>query len=284
MSVLRTIEGKIEGLFEGVFGRAFRSHVQPVELARKLVKEMDDHRSAGVSRTYVPNRYVVYLSPGDRAQFAGFEPALGDELEQYLAAHAERQRYALLTPPTVELATDDDLAVGEFGIAVRVFDPRSAPMLPPPREPSVEAALRAPMLPAPAPAPAPDLEPPQPPVDPSATMVYRPTAPLDPESEEAPPVAREAITLRIGRKTHTVSSSRVVIGRSREADVQVADADVSRRHCELVQDSPTTWSIVDLGSTNGTMVNGKRVKRARVEDGDRITIGGAEIVFGRKLG
>ena len=64
MSVLRTIESKLESLFEGVFGRAFRTNVQPVELARKLVKEMDDHRNVSVSRVYVPNEYTIYLSPG----------------------------------------------------------------------------------------------------------------------------------------------------------------------------------------------------------------------------
>ena len=73
MSVLRSIESKLESLFEGVFGRAFRSNVQPVELARKLVKEMDDHRSVSVSRVYVPNEYTVYLSPADRDQFADYE-------------------------------------------------------------------------------------------------------------------------------------------------------------------------------------------------------------------
>ena len=62
MSVLRSIEQKIEGLFEGMFGRAFRTHVQPVELARKLAKEMDEHRTISVSRVYVPNEYSVYLS------------------------------------------------------------------------------------------------------------------------------------------------------------------------------------------------------------------------------
>ena len=69
MSVLRNIEHKIEGLFEGVFGRAFRTHVQPVELARKLVKEMEDHKVISVSRVYAPNEYTVYLGPSDREQF-----------------------------------------------------------------------------------------------------------------------------------------------------------------------------------------------------------------------
>src|SRR5881396_3912442 len=117
MSVLKNIEAKIEGLFEGVFGRAFRTHVQPVELARKLAKEMDEHRTVSVSRVYVPNEYSVYLAPSDREQFSSYEGSLIGELQEYLAEHARRERYALLTTPRVLLRTDDDLAVGEFGIA-----------------------------------------------------------------------------------------------------------------------------------------------------------------------
>ena len=120
MSVLRAIESKIEGLFEGIFGRAFRTHVQPVELARKLAKEMDEHRSVSVSRVYVPNEYTLYLSPADRAQFAAYEGSLVGELQEYLGEHARREGYALLTPPSVLLQTDADLAMGEFGIATRV--------------------------------------------------------------------------------------------------------------------------------------------------------------------
>src|SRR4051794_2894125 len=120
MSVLRTIESKLESLFEGVFGRAFRSNVQPVELARKLVKEMDDHRSVSVSRVYVPNEYSVYLSAPDREQFAGYEDQLREELADYLTEHARRERYVLLTTPLGKLETDEDLAIGEFGIAPRL--------------------------------------------------------------------------------------------------------------------------------------------------------------------
>src|SRR5436305_9309897 len=120
MSVLRTIESKLESLFEGVFGRAFRTNVQPVELARKLVKEMDDHRSVSVSRVYVPNEYTIFLSPGDRAQFSSFEDSLRDELQEYLAEHARRERYVLLTPPRVKLESDADLDIGVFGIATRL--------------------------------------------------------------------------------------------------------------------------------------------------------------------
>ena len=118
--MLRQIEHKIESLFEGIFGRAFRTHVQPVELARKLAKEMDDGKTVSVSRVYVPNEYSIYLGPDDREQFSSYEGSLIDELQQYLAEHARREQYALLSPPKVILETDDDLTVGEFGIATRM--------------------------------------------------------------------------------------------------------------------------------------------------------------------
>src|SRR4051794_19970008 len=120
MSVLRNIEHKIEGLFEGVFGRAFRTHVQPVELARKLAKEMDDHRMVSVSRVYVPNEYTIYLGVQDRDQFADYEASLRGELQDYLAEHARREGYVLLTTPKVLMEVDEDLSVGEFGIATRM--------------------------------------------------------------------------------------------------------------------------------------------------------------------
>src|SRR3954469_21359005 len=99
MSVLRTIESKLESLFEGVFGRAFRTNVQPVELARKLVKEMDDHRNVSVSKVYVPNEYTIYLSAGDREQFEEYETNLTEELQDYLGEHARRENYVLLSTP-----------------------------------------------------------------------------------------------------------------------------------------------------------------------------------------
>ena len=120
MPVLRSIESKLESLFEGIFGRAFRTNVQPVELARKLVKEMDDHRNVSVSKVYVPNEYTVYLAPDDRAQFSSYETQLTDELGDYLAEHARRENYALISPPRVLLETDADLDVGMFGIATRL--------------------------------------------------------------------------------------------------------------------------------------------------------------------
>jgi hypothetical protein len=255
MAVLRTIESKIEGLFEGVFGRAFRTHVQPIELARKLVKEMDDHRSVSVSRVYVPNEFTLYLSPDDRTQFGGYEEALVGELQEYLAEHARREKYALLDTPRVLIEADDDLAVGEFGIATRLVAAEGAD------EPALPPSL---------------------PMDePAQTMIYKAAAPPVPDAP-APEPQREVVTLTVAGRKHEITKPKVVLGRSREADVRVADVNVSRQHAELRQEGAGYW-IVDLGSTNGLEVNGKRVERARVRDGDRITLGSTEVVFGRSL-
>ena len=78
--MLRNLEAKIAGLVEGTFSRAFKSEVRPVEIARKLAREMDENRVGSLSRPYVPNEYAVWLSPGDRAHFEGYEDELKAEL------------------------------------------------------------------------------------------------------------------------------------------------------------------------------------------------------------
>ena len=242
MTVLRNIEHKIEGLFEGLFGRAFRTHVQPVEVARKLAKEMDDHRVVSVSRVYVPNEYTVYLCSEDRNQFESYEGSLLAELQEYLTEHARREDYALLSKPHVLIETDDDLEVGEFGIATRMA--------------SVEGALEG--VPAQA--------------EPGATMVYRP------EGQPEAAAAAQTVTLTMNGAKHEIAGGRALLGRSKECDVRISDPNVSRRHAEVRQEGSTYW-VVDLDSTNGVLVNGQRQKRAKLDDGDRITLGSTDIVF-----
>src|ERR671918_836845 len=99
MSVLRNLESKLAGLVEGTFSRAFKSEVRPVEIARKLAREMDEHRVQSLSRTYVPNEYSVWLSPEDREHFEGVEDEVIDELSAYLLEHARRERLALISRP-----------------------------------------------------------------------------------------------------------------------------------------------------------------------------------------
>jgi hypothetical protein len=255
VSVLRSIEQKIEGLFEGLFGRAFRTNVQPVELARKLVKEMEDHRTVSVSRVYVPNEYTVYLSTVDREQFADYESSLRVELQEYLAEHARREGYVLLTPPAVLMETDDDLSMGEFGIATRMVQgDRSAQPEAPPQH-----------------------------VEPGATMIYRPRTPLSPDGPSADvALAQEIVTLTVAGRRREVTSRRVVIGRSKDCDVQLADPNASRRHAELRQEGSAYW-LIDLDSTNGSSVNGHRTARAKLDSGDVITIGSTDLLFERRL-
>src|SRR5918998_1880376 len=129
MSVLRNLEAKLTDLVEGTFGRVFRSEVRPVELARKLAREMDEHKTVSVSRTYVPNEYVVWLSPEDRGRLESVEGSLIDELSAYLLEHARRERLSLLSRPQIEFRTDDRLALGEFGIQARLVRPSDGPPL-----------------------------------------------------------------------------------------------------------------------------------------------------------
>ena len=123
MSVLRNLEAKLGGLVEGAFGRAFKTSVQPVELAHKLAKEMEDNQMVSVSRVYVPNHYRIFLSSQDREQFSSYEPALRKELSDYLLEHARQESLALTSRPQIEFHTDDRLELGEFGIQAQLLAP-----------------------------------------------------------------------------------------------------------------------------------------------------------------
>jgi Protein of unknown function (DUF3662)/FHA domain len=256
MSVLRNIEHRIESLVEGVFGRAFRAHVQPVELARKLAKEMDDGKTVSVSRVYVPNEYTVYLAPRDREQFEGYEDSLLAELADYLSEHARREGYALMSTPRVLVEEDDDLAVGEFGIATRMAKPGRG------RAAAPEIAQD----------------------EPGETRIYKaPAAPTEPVSADdvaALDLAHTPPALVVAGKRHELTGGTMVIGRSRECDLTLSDPNVSRRHAEIRREEGGHW-IVDLGSTNGVEVNGKRVPRARLEDDDLVVLGTTELRFER---
>jgi Protein of unknown function (DUF3662)/Inner membrane component of T3SS, cytoplasmic domain len=252
MSMLRNLEAKLGGLVEGAFGRAFRTSVQPVELAHKLAKEMEDNQMVSVSRVYVPNHYRVFLSPKDREQFASYEPALRKELSDYLLEHARQESFALSTRPQVEFHTDERLDLGEFGI--------QAQLLAPPEE---EQQPDSPAAPAPSAG------------DFGHTMVYSP----DREARRLDPALdrRQALLVGEGRR-NVLGGNRVVVGRSREADIVLADPNVSRRHAELRRDE-SGWQVVDLGSTNGIKVNGRRVDQAGLSPGDQITIGVTDLTF-----
>jgi hypothetical protein len=249
VSILRNLEAKLEGLFEGTFSRTFKSRVQPVEIARKLAKEMQDNKSVSISRTYVPNQYVVWLSPDDRTQFEGYEDGLKKELSDYLLEHARGEGLALLTRPSVDFQTDERLKLGEFGI--------QAMLVRPPEEER------------------PDLQPE--PAEFGHTMVY--SVDRDARRLEAPQPQGGGRAMLVGGGKRTVlSGNRVVIGRSRDCEVTLDDPNVSRRHAELRREGGV-WVVADLGSTNGIKVNGHRVPEAALTPGDEITLGLERLIF-----
>ncbi|HEX8085850.1 MAG TPA: DUF3662 and FHA domain-containing protein [Solirubrobacteraceae bacterium] len=252
MSVLRSLESKIADLVEGTFGRVFRSEVRPAELARGLAKEMDQHRTVSVSRTYVPNEYVVWLSPDDRRRFADVEHEIADELGAYLLEHARRERLALVAKPQVTFDADDALSLGEFGIQVRMV------------RGSGDAARSEPVQ-----------------AEHGHTMVYSTSDRLRAELDEprGPQPTGRAMVLAEGKRL-VVSSSGAVIGRSRDCDVVLADPNVSRRHAEVRPDARGGWQVRDLGSTNGVKVNGRRIDGPTpIESGDRLALGTADVRF-----
>ena len=245
MSVLRNLEAKLEGLVEGAFSRAFRSQVQPVEIARKLAKEMEDAKSISLSRTYVPNQFWVYLSPDDRGRFETYEDGLKKELSDYLLEHARTHGLALLTRPTVELETDDRLSLGEFGIQAKLVKPAEAGE----EAEAVEGDF-------------------------GHTMVYSTTGA---RRVEEPRQASRALLVGEDKRT-VISGDPFVIGRSRECDLVLDDPNVSRRHAELRREDGG-WAVHDLGSTNGIKLNGRRSRGGRLNPGDEITLGISRLTF-----
>ena len=245
MSVLKSFESKIAGLVEGAFGRAFRSELRPVEIARKLAREMEEHKVVSVSKTYAPNEYHVYVSSQDRERFADYEGALVKELSGYLLEHARLEKLALLSRPEIAFHTDERLSLGEFGIQAR--------MVRTPEEDSREAVQG----------------------DVGHTMIYSADR-LRPA--DAGPAPTTAIVVAEGRRM-VVGRTGATIGRSRDCDIVLADGNVSRRHAEVL---PTEdgWSVNDLGSTNGVVVNGRRIAGATaLRSGDRIELGTSELRF-----
>jgi hypothetical protein len=259
MHPLRTLETTLASLVEGAFGRIFRSEVRPMELARKLAREMDEHRTTSVSRVYAPNEYAVWLSPEDRDRYEGVEDDLIDELCAYLLEHARREQLTLVSHPSISFNTDPDLSLGEFGIQARMVraaedEARSEhdewSGLP---EPTEEEHGR--------------------------TMVFSASRRLREPLEQVHAQRPAGALLLVAGRRLLIAPSGAVLGRSRDCDIVLDDAGVSRRHAHIL---PTAegWAIEDLGSTNGVRVNGEQIYGAHpLRVADRIEVGSTEIVF-----
>ncbi len=255
MSVLRSLETKIAGLVEGAFGRAFRSEIKPVELARRLIREMDDHRMSSLSRTYVPNEFVVWLGPEDRAHYTGLESAVIEELGAALLEHARGENLTMLARPMIEFRTDERLALGDCGIQARRVNLDEDH---PPHGPEPAMA---------------------PPRESGHTMVFSSAERLREPLKAARSVQRNRVLVVVEGKRMPLGPDGAVIGRSRDCDIVMASTDVSRQHAEI-RPTPGGWEIHDLGSTNGVRVNGQRTRgREPIHAGDTIELGGARLVI-----
>ena len=251
----------MESLVEGVFGRAFRRQVHPVEIAKGLTKQMDEGRMVSISRTYAPNDFTVHLSKEDVESIQAYRSALRDELIQYASTHAQNKNYHLMTPPKVRFVTEESLRFGEFGVTAKLTGGEG------PREKG-----------------APD--------DTSGqTRIFRTeksggagqgTASISAEEAQRHGLAREVTELVLEDKTHPLEGRGPwSIGRSEENDIVISSPNVSRRHARLSR-SENGFIVEDLGSTNGTLLDGAPIDRERIESGDELTFGGVTARFIRR--
>lgn len=303
MGVLDRFEKGIEKAVNGAFAKAFRSEVQPVEIASALRRECDDRAAVmGRNRTIAPNTFTVELSPADSDRLADWKEALSNELRGALHEHAVQQRYAFVGPVTVAFELADDLDTGVFRIRSSTTNASSAPAPAAPPVPDAPAGAAPQPLAGedPLPPPRPSLggypPPSEPPVSgypppgggpglPPPPQAPYPPPPVAPEVQRtgAAPPERNApqaptATLDVDGQPYQVQDQVTVIGRATDANIVLDDPGVSRRHAEIhLLDGRAR--VIDLGSTNGTFVDGERVHAATVNDGSAITVGRTRIVF-----
>ncbi|MEX0875725.1 MAG: DUF3662 and FHA domain-containing protein [Actinomycetota bacterium] len=241
MSLIGQFEERLERAVEGFFARLFRSGVHPVEIGKRLLRVMEDGRTVALRRTYVPNVYRITIGHQDYERLSSLEAKLIEELEIFVSEAARQRQWALPDSPRVSFGTDGKLGQGEFRIAAEAVSLRAEEDEQAPRE-----APKRPKEPLPAPT-----------GPPSLVLL----------SEDRP-----AKTLPIDR--------RIRIGRQSDNDLVVADPGVSRHHAEVINESGTC-TLRDLGSTNGTYVNGSVVHQHALRNGDRIGIGSTVVEFQR---
>ena len=225
MPILRDFERRLGGLVEGLFSKAFRSGVQPVEIAKRIMREMEAGRSVGVSEVWAPNRFELSLSPEDAARYEQAEDAILSELRRVIRESAAEHGWGLVGPPEVEFVVDERLKKGDLACLASLVEG--------------EEDARA-------------------------------------GGGHASVVVREDG----GERMVALSSDTVTIGRLADCDVVLKDKGASRKHAQLrLRDG--TWTLTDLGSTNGTRLNGQTIQSRELSDGDKITIGTTVIEFRR---
>jgi Protein of unknown function (DUF3662)/Inner membrane component of T3SS, cytoplasmic domain len=229
MGVLRNFENRLERGIEGFFRAAFRSGLQPVELAKRILREMEANKTVGVKEVWVPNRYVLHLSAEDRERFSQMEGSLARELQTVVTEGARENGYGLVARPEVVFETDEGLKRGDLVVDAELSE-----------------------------APGPPSE----------------------EHPVVPPAGSPRLVLEDAGKQYPLQTDRAVIGRLQGSEIEIEDPGASRRHAEIRRQGDE-FVVVDLGSTNGTLVNDRPVAEATLEEGDRITIGRTVLEFRR---
>lgn len=249
MGVARSIEQRLEGLVEGFFTKVFRSGLQPVEVGRRILREMAESKTVSVNRIYAPNDFRVVMGGDDYGRFSQMEAGLRREFTELVIDSAKENRWNLMGMPRISFAEIEGLGPGEF---------------------RVEASLAA---------------------DPDKPAHVSTKEPADADAKAVPTdtaerlgLASSGATLVVlddkGRDSERISITQtpVVVGRMSTCDVVLADPNVSRRHAELRSDG-NRWVLVDLGSTNGTLVNGKLAREHELKGGEDLSFGTSELRF-----
>ena len=251
MGFAKGIEDRLEGLVEGFFTKVFRSGLQPIEVGRKILREMGENKTVSVNRVYAPNDFRVAMGSDDYGRFSQMEAGLQREFSELVIEQAKQNRWNLMGLPRISFVEDDSMGRGEFRVEPSLSADEE---LNAPRVSTREAEEGGP-------------QPKAVPSDTAQRMGVVSTAELLVLDESGG--AKEKIS---------ITRDPVVIGRLSNSDVVLSDSNVSRRHAELRRDGDQ-WVLVDLGSTNGTLVNGKLAREHRLSDGDKLTFGTSEMTF-----
>ena len=235
-------------VFEGWTARLFRARLQPVQVAKRLIRAMESHQTISLAKTFVPNSYVVSLSAADFSEFEPYRRSMERDFAEALLGAARERGFTLLSYPTVEIERDDDLARGDVQVSCALIDASGE-----------EVAPDSPELGH---------------VDAGHTMV------LDREAllRDRPRAPRAFVEVVSERRRIPLGVEPLAIGRDPENELVLDDRRVSRRHAEI-RLRLGRYTLYDLQSTNGTYVNGRRVAEIVLSDGDRVQIGGSELVI-----
>jgi hypothetical protein len=262
LGFLKHIEKRMESLVEGVFGRAFRRQIHPVEIAKGLTKQMDEGRMVSISRTYAPNDFTIHLSIEDAESIQAYQASLKDELIQYASTHAENKNYHLMTPPRIRFETEDSLRFGEFGVTAKLTGGDGPREKGAPQDTSGQTRIFR---------------------TEESAGVDQGTAAISAEEARRHGLAREIVELVLGDEKHPLEGRGPwSVGRSQENDIVINDPNVSRKHARISH-TDNGFLVEDLGSTNGTLLDGAPIDRERIEGGDELTFGQSTARFIRRI-